>query len=480
MKSIWESAVTLDEREKLPGDRRVHTLVIGAGMAGILTAYFLQEKGIEVMVVEAGRIASGQTQNTTAKITSQHSMIYQKLLRKAGKRKAKEYALANEDAIRRYEELIQKENIECHFERLPAYLYSGCNTKKADLQKEAEVAVEFGIDAGFFEGEQIKELPFVVAGAVKFHNQAQFHPLEFIRCLAEKLTVYENTKVLSVTKHNVYTNRGDIYADNIVFACHYPIVNVPGFYFLRQHQERSYVLALKGPNKLEGMYYSIDKSGISLRSAGDKLLLGGGGHRTGIAIKKHNRSECNKNDSVCIREAQQKGYAYLRNVAKTCYPDAEETCAWSAQDCMPHDGIPFIGKYSIFRPYWYVATGFHKWGMTTAMIAAVTISNRIAGETSADVSEQKNRLRKSVFEPQRCMIRAGLVFWIKDVGESILGLTEGLLCKQEHRCSHMGCKLKWNKETSSWDCPCHGSRFSADGKLLDNPAKIDLTDERIS
>ena len=135
MKSIWESAVTLDEREKLPGDRRVHTLVIGAGMAGILTAYFLQEKGIEVMVVEAGRIASGQTQNTTAKITSQHGMIYQKLLKKAGKRKVKEYALANEDAIRRYEELTQKENIECHFERLPAYLYSVCNTKKADLQK---------------------------------------------------------------------------------------------------------------------------------------------------------------------------------------------------------------------------------------------------------------------------------------------------------------------------------------------------------
>lgn len=480
MESIWKSTVTLPEREKLPGDRKVHTVVIGAGMTGILTAYFLKKQGVDVVVVEADTIAGGQTQNTTAKITSQHGMIYHKLVKKAGWKRAQEYAKSNEEAIRRYEDLISRENIRCHFEKVPAYLYSTSDNRKKDLIREAEAANSLGIDARFLDGDAIKELPFGVAGAVCFENQAQFHPLEFIRHLAEELTIYEHTKVLSVQKHMVYTDRGDIYAKNIVFACHYPITNLPGFYFLRQHQERSYVLALEGAHALSGMYYGIDKHGLSLRGVGDVILLGGGGHRTGKNMQKGNLGKDNKPGCACVANESLEGYTVLRNAAQRIYPNAREVGAWSAQDCMPHDGIPFIGHYSLWRPYWYVATGFHKWGMSTAMIAAVNISEQIVREEKSGSAKRTFLGKRSIFEPQRCLVRAGFGNWIKDVGESMIGLSQGLFAGKEHRCPHMGCKLKWNKEENSWDCPCHGSRFSGEGKLLDNPAQINLTDERIS
>lgn len=243
-----------------------------------------------------------------------------------------------------------------------------------------------------------------------------------------------------------------IEADNIIFATHYPFLNVPGFYFLRQHQERSYVVALEGqevPDKLSGIYYSVDQGGLSLRSASGKLLLGGGSHRTG---KK-----------VCYCEMT--GFFYLREQAKKYYPDAMETAYWAAQDCMPHDGISFIGRYSLFRPYWYVATGFHKWGMTSSMVSAMVISDMICGEQNP---------YEEVFTPQRLLIRAGIKNFCVDVGESVAGLTKGLFGKKEMRCRHLGCHLTWNEEEQSWDCPCHGSRFDKEGKLIDNPAQKHL------
>ncbi len=465
MESIWKSTTQWEKRAPFWGEKEVHTVVIGAGMAGILTAYFLQKKGIEVIVVEAKSIASGQTQNTTAKITSQHGMIYQKLLHKAGRERAKAYAMANEEAIHLYEKLIKEEGIDCDFEKLPAYLYSEDEGAKETLREEARVAAELGIPASYLEGREITELPFSVSGAVRFANQAQFHPLAFIKHIAEKLTVYEDTKVLDVKKHVVYTDKGDIQAKHIVFATHYPFINVPGFYFLREHQERSYVLALKGQQKLSGMYYSIDENGLSLRSAGDILLLGGGGHRTG----KSHSCQCGQPTA---------GYTFLRQKANTYYPQAQEVAAWSAQDCMPHDEIPFIGKYSVLRPYWYVATGFQKWGMTSAMIAAVTISNQICGADGLyETISHENLEGKSVFAPQRCLVKAAFKNLMKDVGESVLGLSKGLFGKKERRCPHMGCRLEWNTEEGTWECPCHGSRFSGGGELRDNPAQTDLGQE---
>ncbi len=481
MESIWKQTVEIPQRECLKNDLQVKNLVIGAGMAGILTAYLLQREGCEVVVVEAKRIASGQTGNTTAKLTCQHGLIYDKLIHKISTEKAKQYAQANLDAIRMFEQIIEEENISCHLVHCPAYLYTTAEEGIAELRREAEAAKSLGIEARFVKGSRVTGLPFEVKGAVRFANQAQFHPLEFLKPLVEKLTIYEDTKVLEVKEHTVHTNRGTITAENIIFATHYPFVNVPGFYFLRQHQERSYVLAL-GPGKAgegnvkrhrqeeltvpdvqradveawkKGMYYSIDENGLSLRSYEDMLLLGGGSHRTGKGVE------------VYVENCQNhgKGYHYLRKEANKYFPQMQEVSAWAAQDCMPHDEVPFVGRYSIFRPYWYVATGFHKWGMTSSMISAMKISYEIC---------KGEELYGKVFSPQRFYVQAAWKNLLTDIGESVKGLWKGFFRDEEHRCPHMGCALEWNEEEQSWDCPCHGSRFNKDGELMDNPAQIDL------
>lgn len=457
MESIWKHNLEMPQKNELPKNMQVNTLVIGAGMAGVLTAYFLQKKGIEVMVVEAKSVASGQTQNTTAKITSQHDIFYDKFIKKAGRKRAKFYAMANEEAIRLYQKIIEEEKIDCDFEEKSAYLYTTDASQIETLKNEARAAKSLGIDATFINGDKITELPFRVEGAVCFEKQAQLHPLKFIRHLAETLTMYENTKVLSVNGHMVTTDKGKIQAENIVFATHYPITNVPGFYFLRQHQERSYVVALKGVKELNGMYYGIDEGGLSFRSRGDTLLLGGGAHRTGICMCKNGK---------VIRSKI--GYTYLKEMAQKYYKDHEEIAVWSAQDCMPHDEMSFIGKYSIFRPYWYVATGFKKWGMTSSMVSAMILSSKICEEKS---------MYEKTFSPQRFLFRAGIKNFLIDLLESIKGLSKGLFSRKEKRCSHMGCKLEWNNEEDSFDCPCHGSRYSKDGNLLDNPAQMDLTEK---
>ena len=232
---------------------------------------------------------------------------------------------------------------------------------------------------------------------------------------------------------------------------------------MREHQERSYVLALKNIPKLSAMYYSIDKNGLSLRSHGDMLLLGGGNHRTG------KRTTC-KNEEV--------GYTFLRKMKEKYYPEAEIITAWSAQDCMPHDDIPFIGIYSVFRPYWYVASGFKKWGMTTSMIAADIISDAIRISTDCGVKTKDSgegiARYAQVFSPQRFLLRASFCKLMIDLWESTAGLIKGIFSTADRKCPHMGCRLEWNDEEKSWDCPCHGSRFTHEGKVLDNPAQVDI------
>lgn len=439
MESLWK-ILEQDNRNcsAVRKEREKHwdIIVIGAGMAGILTAYYLQKEGKSVLVLEAEKTASGQTGRTTAKITSQHDLKYSKLIKKVGIAAVRTYACANETAIQEYENLILERKIECQFQRVPSYLYTLQDA--AVLQKEAEAAKLVGIDADFTAET---ELPFSVSGAVCFRNQARFSPLEFIRGIAGELEIEENTRVLGINGKMVTTNRGEFYAENIVAASHYPFINKAGFYFLRQHQERSYVLALSGCGKMNGMYYGIDSDGFSFRQAGEYLLLGGASHRTG----KHDCAGA---------------YRTLETAANQYFPESKIVTKWSAQDCMPHDGIPFIGKYSVFTPNLYVITGFQKWGMTSSMVAAMILREELCGRESP---------YGKVFSPQRMHFRAGFGNLMTDAGESIKGLTKGLFHPQK-RCTHMGCELVWNPEENSWDCPCHGSRFTEEGKLIDNPA----------
>ena len=257
--SIWHKSVTLPEFPPLSGDESAEVAIIGGGMAGLLTAHFLRERGIRALVLEAGRICSGQTGRTTAKITSQHDLIYASLIDRLGEDAAAQYARANEAAIADYARMIEEGRIACDFTRCDAFLYS--RTEAAPLEQEAQAASRLGIAADF---TRESELPFEIAGAVRFREQARFHPLKFLRAIVDGLDIRENTCVLSVEDDRIHTDRGTVKAEHIVFACHYPFVNAPGFYFARMHQERSYVLALENTWLPRHVHLGIDGEGLSL------------------------------------------------------------------------------------------------------------------------------------------------------------------------------------------------------------------------
>ncbi|MCI8891999.1 MAG: FAD-dependent oxidoreductase [Eubacterium sp.] len=446
MASIWTSETTIRKRDSLPGDMQIPAAVIGGGLTGILTAYFLQQAGIRTAVLEADRIGGGQTKNTTAKITSQHSLIYDHLIQTFGAKSAADYALANETAISDYERLIQEKNIACDFVKCPACLYS--KSEKMMLQQEAAAAAAVGIQASFATDS---ELPFAAAGVVKFENQARFEPLPFLAAIAEEVTVYEQTNVLKVEGNHVLTDRGCVTAEHIIFAAHYPFINVPGYYFARMYQKRSYVLALEGTPLLQAMYLGIDPDGLSFRSQRGMLLLGGGSHRTG--------------------SNQQGGqYQMLRETAASLYPGCTETAHWSAQDCMTLDGLPYIGRFSRRMPDWYLATGFGKWGMTSAMASARILTALITGQDYPQAD---------IFSPQRHFTFRAARELVFHTMQTAVGLTKHLLPAHNDKfipnCPHMGCRLEWNPEEQSFDCPCHGSRFHQDGRLMDGPAQTDCT-----
>ena len=479
MKSVWSESCKFRKREALNKDIKTDVLVIGAGIAGILTAYMLKQKGREVVLIDAAEIASGNTKNTTAKITSQHDLIYSKLITEFGEEKARQYAKANELAIKKYKEIIEDKRIECDFEEKPAYVYS---LNEVDvLKEEVEAAKNLGIDAEFV---QEVNLPFKIKGAVKFNNQAQFNPLKFLKGISNELVIYENTRALEIKENLVVTSGGNITANNIVVATHYPIMNAPGYYFMKMHQERSYVLALENTSEIDGMYIDLNKEGYSFRTYNNLLLLGGISHRTG--------------------ENEEGGsYDELRKVAKKLYPKAKEKYYWSAQDCMTIDGIPYIGRYSSETPNIYVATGFNKWGMTSSMVSAMIISDMILEKENDfseifsprrfDLSLSINNIANDLIETaknfiaQKVSIPSSEIEHIKNGHGGIIeynGEKVGVYKNKEGKeffvstkCTHLGCQLSWNADELTWDFPCHGSRFDYKGRLIGSPATKDLVED---
>lgn len=293
-----------------------------------------------------------------------------------------------------------------------------------------------------------------MAGVTKFEDQARFHPLKFLAAIAEETEVYEQTKVLKVEGTKVKTARGTVTAGHIVFAAHFPFVNVPGYYFARMYQERSYVTALEGAKRPEGMYLGIDPDGLSFRTCGNLLLLGGGSHRTGL-------NQGNTPGGGCR-------YGALRARAQEIYPGCREVLKWSAQDCMTLDGLPYIGRFSARKPNWYVATGFGKWGMTTSMVSARVLTAMIGGQECPEAD---------IFSPQRHFTAQAAKKLAIHGAHTVKGLTKHILpCGNKNiteNCPHMGCRLEWNPDEESYDCPCHGSRFDREGHLIDGPAQND-------
>ncbi len=429
MNSIWEDTAKRIRFNTLEKSKSTDVLIIGGGIAGLLCAYKLKNAGVDCMLVEATEICSGITKNTTSKITLQHGLIYDKMIRRFGQDHARLYAKAQTQAIKEYVRLC--ESIDCDFETQDNYVYS-LNDRKM-IEKEVAALNRIGVKA---EMSDAHELPFSVAGAVCVKEQVQFHPLKFLYTIAKDLQIYEHTKVLELMPGKAVTNHGEISYKKLIIATHFPMLNKHGLYPLKLYQHRSYVLALKNARNVDGMYVDESETGLSFRNYGDILLLGGGGHRTG---KK----------GGCWQE--------LEEFARKYYKNAEIVGKWATQDCMTLDDIPYIGRYAKSTPDVFVATGFNKWGMTNAMVAADILCDLVRGKPDPYVD---------VFSPSRNMLRPQLAV---NAFESAIGL----LTPTTPRCPHLGCALKYNRAEHTWDCPCHGSRFTEHGELIDNPSTDD-------
>jgi len=415
---------------QLETDLHTDVLVVGGGLAGLLCAWQLKRAGIGCVLIEQNRLMQGVSGRTTGKITAQHGLIYEKLLKKLGEERARLYWQANRDALEAFRALAQEADFDFSTEN--SYLYATGDVGK--LEAEWMACEKLGIPSRW---ETAVPLPFPVAGALCFPDQGQMHPMKLASHIARDLRIYENTKALAFLGNRVQTPKGTVTAEKIVVATHFPLLNKHGGYFLKLYQQRSYVIALKNGPSLGGMYLDCGENGLSIRRAGEWLLLGGGGHRTG---------------------KQGEGWKLPESAAKRFYPNAQVAARWATQDCMPLDAMPYIGNYSRGTPDLYVATGFQKWGMSTAMAAASILADQIRG---------KENPYGALFDPSRSILHRQLLC-------NGLETAVNLLRPTKPRCPHLGCALHWNRAEHSWDCACHGSRFDRDGKLLNNPATDDM------
>lgn len=490
--SYWVETTSRPHFEKLEKDIEIDVCIIGAGITGITTAYMLLNKGLKVCLIDKGEICSGVTENTTAKITSQHGLIYKYLVENFGKDYARKYLESNEKAIKGIKEIIDKENISCDFEKTDNYIYT-CKDEYIDtIRDEVDAVNELGLNAELIESVK---LPFEIKLGIKFPNQAKFHPLKYLYQLVEVLKkshtqIYTNSRIVEIKKHlsgykMITEEEKEITAKYVVMATHYPIKNFPGMHFLKMYQDRSYAIAIK-PNASirNGMYISAETPIASFRPIDNELLIiGGSDHKTG---------ENSKDLDVC--------YKSLETYAKEIYPNAEIKYKWATQDCVSLDKVPYIGDFSNLMPNIYVATGYKKWGMTTSYVAARIISDKILGKENEyeeiykatrfapmkNYKEFGNMLKQTVYSlainkikvPQEVFQNiekdTGGVVEYKNKKIGVYKDKEGKTFVVEPYCAHLGCELSWNNLEKTWDCPCHGSRYTYEGKVITEPTVKDL------
>ena len=419
--SIWKDSVDIKDYPKLDKDIETNVLIVGGGVVGILCAYELKKRNIECVVVEKDKIGMGTSGDTTAFLTAQHETLYQDLIKEKGIEKAREYLSLNLKALDKYKELSKKYDFD----------YKECNTSLFSVySKEVIEREKEALDKLNYKSQVINSLPIdlKIESGISFLNQATINPLKLIKELSKELTIYENTMINELHGNIAYTKDNyKIKFNHVIIATHYPFRNISGFYFAKLTQRRSYVVAFKHED-IKDTFCAIDGDGLYFRSYKDYLIVGG--------FDRDNKE-------VCKEE-------YYKRI-KEIFKDKEIEYAWSGQDCISVDGIPYIGKYDRFHSNYYVATGFHLWGFTWAMASSFILSDLIEKKASYDlVSPRRSCLNKKLFS---------------NIGNSL----KHLITFKKPRCKHLGCALHYNKIEKVWECPCHGSRYDNEGNVLDGP-----------
>lgn len=485
MNSVWiESIDKINSNGELTDDMSADVCIIGAGISGITTAYYLTKRGYKVVVIEKDEIGHGVTGHTTAKITSQHNLIYHYLSKQYGIKFAKKYFEANEEAIKNIEDILRENNIDCNFERKDNYIYTINDENIEKIEEEAESLKYINRDA---KKVGRSDLPFDIKLGIVFKNQAQFNPLKYLKGLVKYILenngrIYTNSLCTDIKRDDdqyvVYANGKKVYTKYVVLASQYPFLKVPGFYFAKMYQASSYVIGIETKKELpKDMYLSIDEPNFSFRAYQNLLLIGGAGHKTGSKVD-YNQT-----------------YGILENKAKDLYPDSIIKYRWSTRDAITLDKIPYIGEYSSLMPNMYVMTGFNKWGMTSSNIAANIIADKITngGNIYEDIfkstrlkpitnkDEMKNmivdstksliidRIKAENIETEDIKNNSGGVIDIYGTKVGVYKDETGKAFYIKPVCTHLGCILEWNDADKTWDCPCHGSRYDRFGKNIYDP-----------
>ena len=486
--SVWvDTGPEQPERPRLEASVDADVAVIGGGIVGITTALLLREAGARVVLLEANRLAHGVSGHTTAKVSSQHGLIYDRLRSEFGATSARTYGEANEAALRWMADRVEQDGIDCDFRRRASYAYLGLGSGLQDAEREAAAAIEAGLPASLVEETP---LPYPVAAAVRFDDQAEFHVRKYLLALAAQLEasgceLYERSHAVQVDADDrcvVKTPGGSVTAGHVVLATHYPFLD-RALAFARVSQQRSYALLCRiAGEPPEGMFISGDSPTRSVRAVpvdGEELLLvGGEGHKTGEGGDTEER------------------YRTLERFAREHWDVRSVAYRWSSQDGTTIDNVPYVGPLTPRTDRVLMATGFAKWGMTNGTAAAMILSDRVLGRENPWAA---------LFNPNRVKPRAAVKFAeenakvglrfvgdrltkrgtrpiedlapgegdiVRHAGEKVAGhrRDDGTLVAVSPLCTHLGCQVNWNTGERSWDCPCHGSRFAPDGEVLQGPA----------
>lgn len=463
--------------------------IVGGGITGITAAYLLAKAGIQTVLIEADKIVHGTTGHTTAKISAQHGLIYNQLIEDLGIEKASLYYQANAEAMNLIAVLIKEHKINCNYEKQDAYVYTNDMDKLDQLDAEYKAYETLGI-----KGELLAQMPLDIPhkAAIKMPNQAQFHPVKYVQALAVEAAkkgaqLFENTPAVDIeygSKPNIILRNGlKITCEHAIIASHYPFWDKNGLFFAKMEPQRSYVNAIKSPLKYPGgMYINAEQPTRSIRKMdtdqGELWLIGGDSHKTGQG------------------ETEIKHVEALQNFADQHFQAEETSYRWSAQDPVTLDHVPYIGQVTDSKKNIWIATGYAKWGMTQGTIAAKHLCNSILGKDSPygklynpSRFEGKETIKNTVtynMDTAKHLVKSKLDLQNEDIDHletdqaavtRINGQRTGAY-KDEHdklflvdtTCTHLGCEVNWNSGERSWDCPCHGSRFSYTGEVLEGPA----------
>jgi glycine/D-amino acid oxidase-like deaminating enzyme/nitrite reductase/ring-hydroxylating ferredoxin subunit len=492
--SYWRDTASIKEFPPLDTSIDTEVGIVGGGITGITAAYLLTKNNINVTLIDANPILKGTTGHTTAKITAQHGLIYDEIIQHFGVDQAMLYYKAMDEAKQFIENTVKELTIECDYRKEHAYIFTNCEKWQHDLEKEKNAYDQIKI-----KSELLDQMPLKIPmkSALQMKNQAQFHPLKYLTALLDAsikngLNIYENTVAVDMddnrTNPSIITKEGHrIKCNYIISASHFPFYDRDSFYFTKMYAERAYVLAVQSAKEYPGgMYINAESPTRSVRTTnwnGKKLwLISGENHKTGQGKQTHEHYKALQ--AFADEHFQVKSYDYR----------------WSAQDLTTLDKIPYIGKLKKSQPKVFVATGYRKWGMTNGTVAARLLSDLIINETSeyADVFNPSRfkadpSIRKFTqinTDVAKHMIKGKLDNtnpYIEQLQSDqatvtrINGNRAGVYKDKENQvhivdttCTHLRCEVEWNSGERTWDCPCHGSRFSYTGEVINGPASKPL------